>query len=215
MTRSGQALRLALRDFYGNSWRLVPLNALLGAALVAVGVATFAVHALLVLAVLAGPLAAALAHCAVTLVRTGNLTLADALDGVRLHWRRGLQLAAAGTAFAVLVALAVPFYATSPLGLPLMFLAIYVAVLLGVYQLVLWTLAVADPQRSLRQLVPAAAETLVRRPGATAALTLVLLVVNLAGIAAAVMPFLTLTVAYSFVAIAHFALPRELEEESC
>jgi hypothetical protein len=28
------------------------------------------------------------------------------------------------------------------------------------------------------------------------------------GIAAAVMPFLTLTVAYSFVAAAHFALPR-------
>ena len=34
----------------------------------------------------------------------------------------------------------------------------------------------------------------------------------LIGVAAAVMPFLTLTVAYSFVAVAHFALPRETKE---
>ena len=59
-----------------------------------------AVHALLVLAVLAGPLAAALAHCSVTLVRTGNLVLADAWVGLRLHWRRGLGLGAAGVALA-------------------------------------------------------------------------------------------------------------------
>jgi hypothetical protein len=35
-----------------------------------------------------------------------------------------------------------------------------------------------------------------------------LLLVNAAGIAAAVMPFLTLTVAYTFLATAHFVLPR-------
>ena len=39
-----------------------------------------------------------------------------------------------------------------------------------------------------------------------------LLLVNLAGIAAAVMPFLTITVAYSFVAVAHFVLPPEARE---
>jgi hypothetical protein len=196
MIRSGDALRLALRDFYANSWRLVPVNALLGVALVSIAVAAVAVHALLVLAVLAGPLAAALAHCAVTLVRTGNLALRDALDGLRLHWRRGLQLGAVGTAFAVLVAFAVNFYAGSPFVLPLMFVALYLAVLLAVYQVVVLILVVADPQRSLR------------------AVALALLVVNLAGIAAAVMPFLTLTVAYSFVAVAHFALPHAPEEES-
>jgi len=37
--------------------------------------------------------------------------------------------------------------------------------------------------------------------------------VYLAGAAAAVMPFLTLTIAYSFVAVAHFALPRPTTEE--
>jgi hypothetical protein len=31
-------------------------------------------------------------------------------------------------------------------------------------------------------------------------------------VAAAVMPFLTITVAYSFVAVAHFVLPREARE---
>ena len=37
MMRPGAALRLALRDLYGNSWRLLPLNALLGAVLVVIG----------------------------------------------------------------------------------------------------------------------------------------------------------------------------------
>ncbi len=80
----------------------MPVNAALGAVLVFSAVAAVAVHALLVLAVLAGPLAAALAHCSVTLVRTGNLALADAWEGLRLHWRRGLALGAAGVALGVL-----------------------------------------------------------------------------------------------------------------
>jgi hypothetical protein len=40
----------------------------------------------------------------------------------------------------------------------------------------------------------------------------VLLLVNLAGIAAAVMPFLTITLAYSFVAVAHFVVSPEARE---
>ena len=91
-----RALGLALADLYRNSWRLVPVNAALGAVLVFSAVLAIAVHALLVLAVLAGPLAAALAHCSVTVVRTGNLVLADAWEGLCLHWRRGLALGAAG-----------------------------------------------------------------------------------------------------------------------
>jgi NAD(P)-dependent dehydrogenase (short-subunit alcohol dehydrogenase family) len=35
------------------------------------------------------------------------------------------------------------------------------------------------------------------------------ILVNAAGVAAGVMPFLTLTIAYSFVAVAHFTLPKE------
>jgi hypothetical protein len=209
MTRPGEALRLALRDLYDNSWRLLPVNAALGAVLVMTGVAAFAVRAALVLVVLAGPVAAALVHCAVTLVRTGNLRLADALEGLRLHWRRGLVLGALGGAFALLAVLALRFYAGSPLSWPLAFLTGYLFLLLGVYQVFLWTLAIADPEQPLRVAAREAAAVALRRPRATLLLGLALLLVNLVGIAAAVMPFLTITVAYSFLAAARFAIPTE------
>ena len=163
----------------------------------------------LVLAVLAGPFAVALVHCSVTLVRTGNLVLADAWEGLKLHWRRGLQLGAAGTALVVLAALAFRFYTRSTYGWPLAFVTVYLVVLLGIYAAVLATFAVAEPERPLRLVAREAAALGARRPGATLLLGLALLLINLAGVAAAVMPFLTLTVAYSFVAVAHFVLPKE------
>ena len=206
------ALGAAGRDLFQNSWRLVPVNAALGAVLVTVGVLAVAIHALLVLAVLAGPLAAALVHCSVTLVRTGNLALTDAVEGLRMHWRRGLQLGAAGTTLVVLGALAVRFYTRSTVGWPLALLTVYLLILLGIYAAVLATLTIAHPERPLRLAASEAAALGARRPGATLLLGLALLLVNLLGVAAAVMPFLTLTVAYSFVAVAHFALPRETKE---
>jgi hypothetical protein len=203
------ALGQAGRDLFENSWRLVPVNAALGGLIVAVALAAVAVHAALVLAVLAGPVAAALVHCSVTLVRTGNVALADAREGLRLHWRRGLQLGAAGTALVVLAVVAVRFYTRTSAGWALAFLTIYLVVLIGIYAVVLATLAVAEPGRPLRLAAREAAAIGAQRPGPTLLLGLSLLLVNLAGIAAAVMPFLTLTVAYSFVAVARFVLPKE------
>ena len=207
-----RALGLACGDLYRNSWRLVPVNAALGAVLVFAAVCAIAVHALLVLAVLAGPLAAALAYCSVTLVRTGNLVLADAWDGLRLHWRRGLALGVAGLSLGLLAALAVHFYTRSSAGWPLAFLTLYLVVLLGIYAAVLTTVAVADPELSLRAAARSAAALTAQRPGATLLVGLALLVVNLLGLAAALMPFLTITVAYSFVVVAHFVLPAEARE---
>lgn len=207
--RVGAALRLAGRDLFQNSWRLVPVNAALGVVLVAVAVFTVAVHAALVLAVFAGPLAAALIHCSVTLVRTGNLAIGDARDGLKLHWLRGLQLGAAGTALVLLAVLAVRFYVRTSFGWPFAFLTVYLVLLIGIYAVVLATYAIAEPTRPLRLAAREAAALGARRPGATLLLGLALLLVNLAGVAAAVMPFLTLTVAYSFVAVAHFALEKE------
>ena len=90
----GAALRRAARDFYDQSWRLLLLNGLLGfAGLAVLWAAVYAPPALL-LGLLLGPPAAALMHCAVTLVRDEDLRLSDALVGLRLHWRRGLALAA-------------------------------------------------------------------------------------------------------------------------
>lgn len=203
--RPGQALTLALRDFYANSWRLVPFNAAVGLVLVLAGVAALAVPAAVVVVLLAGPLLAAIAHCAVTLERTGNLTLADGLEGLKLHWRRGFLLGAGGGALLGLGAFAVHFYGRTPLW-PLSFVTIYALVLLGIYQLVLWTLAIAEPAAPLRVVAREASRFVALRPWQTLAFGLALLVINVAGIAAAVMPFLTLTVAYSFLAAAHFVL---------
>jgi hypothetical protein len=208
----GASLRLAFGDLYRNSWRLLPVNAALGLVLVLSAVAAIAVHALLVLAVLAGPLATALAHCSVTVVRTGNLAVADAREGLRLHWRRGLALGAAGVALGVLAGFAVHFYARSSFGWPFAFITLYLVVLLGIYAAVLATVAVAEPDLPLRVAVRKAATLSAERPGATVLLGLALLLVNVAGVAAAVMPFLTLTVAYSFVAVAHFVLPADARE---
>jgi hypothetical protein len=207
-----RALGLAFADLYRNSWRLVPVNAALGAVLVLAAFCAIAVHALLVLAVLAGPLAAALAHCSVILVRTGNLALADAWEGVRLHWRRGLALGVAGVSLGVLAALAVHFYTRSSAGWPFAFLTLYLVVLLVIYAAVLTTVAVASPELPLRLAARAAATFGAQKPGGTLLIGLALLLVNLAGVAAAVMPFLTITVAYSFVAVAHFVLPAEARE---
>jgi hypothetical protein len=203
------ALKLAVGDLYRNSWRLVPVNAALGAVLLAVGIAAYAVRAALVLVVLAGPLTAALVHCAVKLVREEDVELRDALVGLRLHWRRGLALGACGAALVLVGAVAIRVYARLSFGWPLVFVTLYLLVLLGVYQLVLWTLAVAEPDRPLRAACRDAAALTARRPGATLLLGLALFLVNVAGIAAAVMPFLTLTVAYTFVAAARFTLPEE------
>lgn len=202
-------MRIALRDLYANSWRLVPVNAALGIVLVATVVATVAVRAALVLFVLAGPVAAALVHSSVTLVRTGNVTLKDGVDGLRLHWRRGLALGAAGTGLALLGVVAIRAYSRLPFAWPLVFLTVYLLIVIGIYQIVFWTLAIAEPSRSLRQVARDAAALAAARPVPMLLLGLALLLVNLVGLAAGVMPFLTLTVAYSFVAVAHFTLPKE------
>jgi hypothetical protein len=203
--RPRRALGLALGDFYRNSWRLVPMNAAVGAVLVVAGVGAVAVRAAIVLVLLAGPLLAALTHSAVTLARTGNLTLRDGLEGLRLHWRRGLVLGAAGAALLFLGVLAVHVYGGTPLW-PLSFVTAYLVVLVGIYQLVLWTLAIAEPSESLGLVARHAARFVALRPWPTLVLGLLLVAINAAGIAAGLMPFLTLTVAFSFLAAAHFVL---------
>lgn len=207
------ALALALRDFYANSWRLVAVNAAFGAVVVASILAALALPVAGVLIAAAGPAAAVVVHCSVTLVRTGNLTFADAWEGLRLHWRRGVVLSVLGCALLGLGALALRFYGATAIW-PLAFLTLYVLVLLGIYALILWTLAIAEPGCGLRRVARDAGVFVASRPSATLVLGLVLLLVNLAGIAAAVMPFLTLTVAYTFLAIAHFVLPAPMLEES-
>jgi hypothetical protein len=206
----GESLRAALHDFYGQSWRLLVLNTALSvAALVVVSLVLYTPLALVLVFVL-GPLAAALMHCAVTVVREDELRLREALVGLGLHWRRGLALGALGIAAGALTLVAMRFYADAgPLAWPFAVLVLYLAVLFVVYQLPLWPLAIFEHDRPLRAVLGDAAIALVRRPAASVGLAVSLVLVNLAGVAAALIPFLTLTIAYSFLAAAHFALPRE------
>jgi hypothetical protein len=205
----GASLRSAARDFYGHSWRLLVLNSALSAFVLAFVVAGLWVPSLLVLLVLAGPFAAGLMHCAVTVAQTGELALRDAVTGVRLHWRRGLVLGVVVLAAAAGAAFAVPFYAArGGLGWVLAVVALYLAAAFGILQLQLWPLAVTELDRPLTAVARDSLAGLLRRPGAASRLALALLAVNLIGLAAALIPFLTLTVAYSFLAAAHFALPR-------
>jgi hypothetical protein len=208
------ALGVAATDLYHQSWRLVVLNLLLGAVLVGVVLATLAVRAALVLALLLGPAAAAVMHCAVMIAQTEEVRLAEALRGLRQHWRRGLLLGALLTFAAILGAIAVPFYARAGVwAWPLAALTVYVLLMFLLLQLALWPLAIYEAARPFREVLRDAALVVGRRPLGFAGLALALLLVNALGVVAAILPFLTLTIAYSFLVAAHFALPKNPARE--
>lgn len=207
------ALRHALRDTYEQSWRLVILNSALSAVVLAVLVLASYAPIALVLGIAVGPLVAALMHCAVSLVRNQELRLGCAVEGVRLHWLRGLQLAGLTGAVVLAGIVAVRAYGSSgALAWPLAFVVAYLLAFFFVFQLLLWPLAVTERDRSLSRVLADAGAALLRRPGASVGLGLALLLINALGAAAAVLPLLTITVAYSFVAAARFALPPQLAE---
>jgi hypothetical protein len=209
-----RALGVAAVDLYHQSWRLVVLNALLGAVLVGVVLASLAIRPAILLVVLLGPAAAAVMHCTVTLAQTEELRLSEAVVGLRRHWRRGLALGAIMAAAAILGAVAVPFYSRAGTwAWPLAALSVYVLLVFALFQLALWPLAVFEDARPFRTVVRDAALVVCRRPGGFAGLALALLLVNIIGVAAAILPFLTLTIAYSFLVSAHFALPQNPARE--
>lgn len=210
----GGALKAALRQLYEQSWRLLVLNVLVAAVAVVVIVVTVVSYAPLTLLLLAlvGPFAAALMHCAVTLQQTDRLRLGDGVVGLRLHWRRGLILGALGAVAVSLVVTAVSFWSRhGALAWPLAVVATYVACMFAVWQLHVWPLAVARRPTNLGDVLREAGLGLARRPFASCGLAFTLLLVNAIG-AIGVLPVLTLTIAYSALAAAHFALPPPTEE---
>ena len=211
MTARG-ALSAALADLYRQSWRFFLLNAALSAIVVPVAIGGLWVPALWLLLVAAGPLVAALVHCAVVAATTEELRLSDALVGLRLHWRRGLVLGLILAAAAIAGIHAIEFYAGHG-ALVLAAVAVYLLLALVVFQLILWPLAVYEHDVPVRDVAAHALNALLRRPLQALALGLALIVVNAAGLVAAVMPFLTLTIAYTFLAAARFALPPSAVEE--
>jgi hypothetical protein len=209
------ALAAAASDFYRQSWRLALLNTLLGAMLVAVALATLAVRPAIVLVVLVGPFACALMHCSVTVAETGELSFGEAIVAPRRYWWRGLGLAGLASATLVLGLVAVRFYLSlGTWGWPVALLTIYLVVAFLVVQVALWPLAVVKSDESLWDVLLEATRAVLGRPLGFFGLALAILLVNLIGLAAAVLPFLTLTMAFSFLAVAHFALPVDHTRES-
>lgn len=210
-----RALGVAAADLYHQAWRLVILNTILGMGLVLVVLASIAVRGAFLLGILIGPAIAAVMHCAVTLAQTEDLKLAEALRGLRRHWRRGLALGLALAAAVGLGALAVPFYAhAGTWAWPFAAVCVYLLLMFGLFQLALWPLAVFDAGRPLRAVARDAAFIVARRPLGFVGLGVALLLVNVIGVAAAILPFLTLTIAYSFLVSAHFALPKNPAREA-
>ena len=209
-----RSLRVSAVDLYHQAWRLLILNTVLGAALVAAIVATLAVRSGLVLVVLVGPVALAVMHCAVTLAQTEDLRVGELWVGLRRYWKRGLALGAllaVGVAAAVVV---IPFYARAGTwAWPIAGICMYILLVLGVFQLALWPLAVYETDRPLPTVGRDAFAVVARRPWGFVGLAAALAIVNVLGVAAAILPFLTLTIAYSFLVSAHFALPKNPARE--
>lgn len=210
----GEVLRRAVRDFYEESWRLVLVNSALSAYVLAVLALAAFVPAALLLLLGAGPLGAALVYAAVVVVQTGSLTYAEAFEGLRRFWLRGLVLGGSFAVGAIATVVALRFYSSAgALAWPLAVLVLYLGGIFALYQLVLWPLALRDEDRNLRAVAAEAGVVLLRRPAAVTWLGLALLAVNVLGIVAAVLPFLTMTIAYSALAAARFVLiPAPVEE---
>ena len=160
----------------------------------------------LVLLVGAGPLAAALVSAAVIVVDTGSLTIAEATGSVRRCWRRGLALGglvasrrAGDRRRAAVLRLGVGAHlaARDPDPLPHRASSPSTSSCSGRWRSGPRATAAARsrPTRASRSFAA-------RR--ARSALRVALLLINAIGLAAAVLPFLTMTPAYSALAAARF-----------
>jgi hypothetical protein len=205
------AVGAASADLWHQTARLVVLNAATGACFLALAGAIELLGRPLpafALLVLAGPPALALMHCAVRLAGTGALRLGDWVEGLRVHWRRGLVLAALGLGGVAVGGVAVLFWAgAGGIGWTFAAIAAYLLALYALHQLLLWPLVAAFPDEPLRAVLREAGVRLFQRPLAAATLGFVLLVVNVLGALPALVPLLTVTLAFSSLAAAHFALP--------
>jgi hypothetical protein len=208
----GAALRAAARDLYSQSWRLLAVNTTLSAVVLGLAAAAAFATPALVLLPLAGPFVAALAHAAVVAADGRDATVREAIRGLRLHARRGLVLGAAATLVAVLGEHALGFYASHHAWVPAA-LVVELLALFALHQLVAWTLAVAFPERGVRDASADAARVLLRRPLPALGLAFALLLIDGVAALAGVLPLLMLGGAFSFLAVAHLVLPEALGEE--
>ncbi len=207
----GGSLRASLSDFYFNSWRLVPANAIWGVGLLALVALVFSYlpAAPLVLGLLAFP-TAGIFRLAAQIARERPAAFSDSLDAWRAYlWPIATIGAIVGVGTTVLLFnIVFGFTSSDPIGWLFATLALWGLLALWCVTLAFWPLLL-DP---LRQGEPISARlrlaltVILIAPGRYAALMLVvwlLLLVSTILLAA----LLTVTVAFVALALARYVLP--------
>jgi uncharacterized membrane protein YesL len=209
--RLGVALRSALTDFYFNSWRLVPANALWGLGLVVTAVVAFAAPGLAVLlTVLLAVPTIGIYRLAALIVRDRQVSFSDALSAWRSHLLPALVTGVAlvgltvGLGFNMLVGLA----SGEPILWTLATLAGWGLLATWLVALPFWPLLV-DPVRDdmrLRQRARLAVTLVLVSPlrfGMLLALMLVVFVASAIFFAALV----TISIAFIALVVTRYTLP--------
>lgn len=148
--RLGGAVRDAAVDFYFNSWRLVPANAVWGLVLIVLIVAGAyqALGALLFSATLAVPMAGVY-RLAALIVRGQPVAFSDALGAYRQYLRPALTLGITATAGSTILVVNIAFNLLTlggPLSWALSTAAFWGLVIFWTWMLAVWPLVV-DPRR--------------------------------------------------------------------
>lgn len=207
----GRALRASAVDFYFHSWRLVPANALWGAALVALLllVTVAPLLALLLLPILAFP-TVGLFRLAALITRGEAVAFSDALAAWRLYagptLLAGASLSFVGLVFAVNVFGGLS--SGSAIGWGLATFAIWGLLAMAAFASALWPLLVDPlrvelPVRTRFRLAGLLVLAFPLRLGLLALVLLVILAISTVLFAA----LLTISVAYCALVACHYVLP--------
>ena len=208
-----RALGIAATDLYHQSWRLIVLNALLAAVLVGVILASLAIRPRSYSSSCSAPSCSG--HALRGYSRPDGGASARGVAGwaaTALASRDGAGAPASPCRPGRVV---VPFYARAGTwAWPLAALSLYVCSCSASFQLALWPLAVFEDGAPLRAVVRDAALMVARRPSGSSGWHSLYCSSTSLGVAAAILPFLTLTISYSFLVSAHFALPKNPAREA-
>jgi hypothetical protein len=206
----GGSLRVALVDFYFNSWRMVPANIVWGVLLLLILAATLQfLPALLLIAVLALPVAG-MFRMAALLTRGAPMGFADFITGMRRFAAPALTLGILSTAVGLVLTANIAFGLSegSIIGGIFAVLALYAELALALYLVAAWPILV-DPVREtmsfrdrLRLAFYVVATRVVRMLGLTLVI-LVILIVSTVLFAALV----TISVAYISLVATRYVLP--------
>jgi hypothetical protein len=204
------ALRAAATDFYFHSWRLLPANVLWAAVVLAILAAALLLPALILLAPLAALPIAGIFRTATRIVRGESVSFWDGLEAWRGEVRPALALGSGLLAATVVLAFNVVtgLFSDSMLGWAFATLAFWGLVGGWLYAWVAWPILL-DPARATipaRQRLRLAALLALAHPIRIGALGLILFALCVAS-TIAIVPLLTVSVAFSALVSARYVLP--------